>query len=94
MGHCKFLVANLGIVQFKTFLDFPTLHAVIDSIDSLPVTFLHQLFMTQSRSISKAAWKFICFLVLYAYFLLLFLILLKFCRICLWCQIWVKLNAR
>lgn len=46
MGHCKFLVANLGIVRFKTFLDCPALHAVIDSIDSLPVTFLHQLFMT------------------------------------------------
>lgn len=30
MGHCKFLVANLGIVGLKTFLGRPTLHAVID----------------------------------------------------------------
>lgn len=46
MGHCKFLVANLGIVQFKTFIDPPPLHAAIDSTESLPVTSLHLLFMT------------------------------------------------
>lgn len=46
MGHCKFLVANLGIVQFKTFIGSPVRHAVIDNMDSLPVTSLQQLFVT------------------------------------------------